>query len=149
MLVILWMVIRFCFSDIDNFLSNNKSKNIMANFIQSNVNAIDKLGIADKQLNVKKKREVTHKLNLPLRKIVHISIYLIIALLLINTLIISKCEFQLYIIFSVLVSFIFAISDDYHQSFVDGVNGKIIGALIDTVGDISRCWRLYCRIYWL
>lgn len=39
-----------------------------------------------------------------------------------------------------LVSFLYAISDEFHQTFTDGRSGSPIDVGIDTVGIVFACW---------
>jgi VanZ family protein len=43
------------------------------------------------------------------------------------------------------VSFLYAISDEYHQGFVEGRDSDPLDVLIDTTGIVAACWLAYAR----
>lgn len=135
-LVITWMGVIFWFSDMDSIESNDKSKNVIINVVDTTIDTTNKLGITDEHLSEEKKQEFADKLNVPLRKLMHASIYLMLALLLMNALMVSHCKLKLSIVLSIIISFIYACSDEYHQTFVNGRTGNAIDVLIDTFGAI-------------
>lgn len=148
LLVIIWMGIIFWFSDMNTNESNTKSKNTITNVIESTVDTTNKLGITDKHPSEEKKQEVTNKLNEPLRKGMHASVYLVLAILLMNALIVSNAKLWLAIILSIIISFIYACSDEYHQTFVEGRSGKFTDVLIDTTGALVGSG-IYCLGYYI
>ena len=148
LLVIIWMGIIFWFSDMNTNESNTKSKNTITNVIESTVDTTNKLGITDKHPSEEKKQEVTNKLNEPLRKGMHASVYLVLAILLMNALIVSNAKLWLAIILSIIISFIYACSDEYHQTFVEGRSGKFTDILIDTTGALVGSG-IYCLGYYI
>ena len=148
LLVIIWMGIIFWFSDMNTTESNTKSKNTITNVIESTVDTTNKLGITDKHPSEEKKQEVTNKLNEPLRKGMHASVYLVLAILLMNALIVSNAKLWLAIILSIIISFIYACSDEYHQTFVEGRSGKFTDVLIDTTGALVGSG-IYCLGYYI
>ena len=135
-LVIIWMIIIFWLSSMDSNLSNDRSKNTINKAIETAIVTTNKIGITDKQPSEEIKSEVTDKLNGPLRKCMHAGVYLVLAILLINALLLSSKKVFLSIIFTILISFIYACSDEYHQTFVIGRTGKFSDVLIDTFGSI-------------
>lgn len=147
LLVIIWMGIIFWFSDMNTNESNSKSKNTITNVIESTVDTTNKLGITDKHPSEEKKQEVTNKLNEPLRKGMHASVYLVLAILLMNALIVSNAKLWLAIILSIIISFAYACSDEYHQTFVEGRSGKFTDVLIDTTGALVGSGIYYLGYY--
>ena len=53
-----------------------------------------------------------------------------------NALIVSNCKFLLSLVLCIIICFIYAGSDEYHQTFVDGRTGQFSDVLIDTAGSI-------------
>lgn len=135
-LVIIWMVVIYYFSDMDTIESNTKSKNTITNVIENTIDTTNKLGITDKHPSEEKKQEVTNNLNEPLRKLMHASIYLILAILLMNALIVGNTKLLLSFIITIAISFTYACTDEFHQTFVDGRTGRFTDVLIDTTGSI-------------
>lgn len=117
-LVILWMIVIYKFSSDAADVSNSKSGlviEILA-FIGIDVNSI----FGELAMFV-------------VRKLGHFAEYLILCILLIN----SFCEgmeikenYKL----SLIISFLYACSDEFHQLFVSGRSGQIQDVFIDTLG---------------
>ena len=74
---------------------------------------------------------------MPLRKVAHASEYLVFALLIINALKQSNIK-KTYII-TIIICFLYACTDEYHQTFIDGRTGQFVDVLIDTSGSIIGC----------
>lgn len=68
-----------------------------------------------------------------LRKCAHIFEYFVLTLLLYRA-IIQKVNKKTAILIAVLVSLLYAVSDEYHQTFVFGRSGDSVDVLIDSVG---------------
>ena len=133
-LVILWMIIIFIFSNADNYHSNNASKDAINKVVDKVDNGAVNIGIKDKPLNENEKKEIVNELNLPIRKIIHFTEYLILCLLWLNALRLSNIKYK-YII-SILICIIYAFTDEYHQTFINGRTGQLLDVLIDASGVI-------------
>ena len=136
LLVIVWMIFIFLLSDMNTFESNNKSKELINKAIDTTLDTTNNLKITDKHPSNEKRMEVASELNNPLRKIMHASVYLILAILVLNALIVSNCKLLLSIILSIIICFGYACSDEYHQKFVEGRTGQFSDVLIDSCGVI-------------
>ena len=79
---------------------------------------------------------VKGNLNL-IRKIAHITEYALLGFLLLNLFkdLKNTINYKLIII-CILISFIYAIFDEFHQTLIIGRNGNIIDTLIDTTGAV-------------
>ena len=119
-------------SNMNSNESNGKSVSTINNIIEKSVNTTNELGITDKHPTEKKVNQVSNKLNLPLRKVAHASEYLIFSLLIINALKQSNIKHE-YII-TIIICFIYACTDEYHQTFIQGRTGQFTDSLIDTLG---------------
>lgn len=124
-------------SNMNNNESNGKSTTTINTIIEKTVDTTNELGITDKHPTQKKVKQVTNKLNLPLRKVAHASEYLVFALLIINALKQSNIK-KTYII-TIIICFLYACTDEYHQTFIDGRTGQFVDVLIDTSGSIIGC----------
>ena len=69
-----------------------------------------------------------------LRKIIHVLEYAILAFLLIRA--ISTQDWKKAIIFSAIIAFLYALSDEYHQTFVFGREGSLWDVGVDSIGII-------------
>ncbi len=69
-----------------------------------------------------------------LRKIAHILEYAILNLFLIRAFTAEGLDYKKAIIFSTIVAILYALSDEYHQTFVFGREGKLKDVGIDSIG---------------
>ncbi len=75
-----------------------------------------------------------------LRKLAHISEYAVLTFLLFRALNGNQLNKKKILFFSFLISFLYAISDEYHQTFILGRNGAVRDVLIDSIGMILVVW---------
>ena len=135
-LVILWMGVIFWFSSMPSTESNNKSEGTISKIIETTVETTNKVGLTDKHPSQKKMNQVVEYLNYPLRKCMHASVYFILVLLLLNAFRLSNVPLKKAILFSILICFLYACGDEFHQTFVVGRTGQFSDALIDTIGGV-------------
>lgn len=137
-MVLSWMGLIFYLSSMNTNESNTKSKNTINQVIETTVNTTNNIGITDKHPTETKKQVLTELLNKPLRKVAHASVYFVLAILLMYTLLITNHnqhkKLLLTMILSILICFLYAITDEYHQTFVKGRTGQFSDVLIDTIG---------------
>lgn len=136
LLVILWMLVIFWFSSMPSTESNGKSEGTINKIIETTVDTTNKVGLTDKHPSKKKMSQVVEFLNKPLRKCMHASVYLILVFLLINAFRVSGVSFTYSIVLSILICFLYACSDEYHQTFVEGRTGQFSDVVIDTIGGL-------------
>ena len=124
-LTILWMGVIYILSDTPANKSDQESKIIARSVAIHTTNDTENVD------------NLVDALNRPIRKIAHASVYFVLSLLVLSTLL-SLNKYKLYInnIISLLWSFLYACSDEYHQTFVVGRSGELIDVLIDTLGTI-------------
>lgn len=125
LLVILWMIVIFCFSN----QKATDSTRLSDGFIKNTICKINKTD-CDKTI----KKSFT-----PVRKTAHFCVYLILGLLVMNCFNINKK----YILYSLLICLIYSISDEVHQIFVPGRSGELFDVLIDTLGSFIGINILY------
>ena len=70
-----------------------------------------------------------------IRKLAHFSEYLILALLWLNALRLSKVK-KKYLI-AVIICALYAMTDEFHQTFILGRSGEYIDVLIDSSGSLT------------
>ena len=114
LLVILWMLLIFIMSSANGAQSDNQS-GFIVNII-SNLFNISSLEI----------------LNHIIRKIAHLTEYLILGLLVHN--LIKQYNKKWYI--SLIICILYAISDELHQGFTPGRSPQISDVFIDTIGSL-------------
>lgn len=135
-LVIIWMGIIFNFSNMDTNESNTKSKNTIEKVVDTTIDTSNKIGITKEEIDNDKKEDLTEKLNKPLRKCMHASVYFVLALLLLNAFNILKKNIPHKYLIVIIICFLYACTDEYHQTFVNGRTGQFKDVLIDTTGSI-------------
>lgn len=122
-LLIIWMIIVFWFSNQKGETSGNTSGKFIKTILKIFVKDISK--------------EQVQKLQLPIRKLAHFTIYAIggvLAIMLMN-----QYNIQLIqtIIYSQVIISAYAILDEFHQSFVPGRTASIWDVLIDSAGALT------------
>ena len=131
------MLVIFLFSSDNGNLSSKKSNELIIRI--SEVLTGEDLDEETEKLYIK-------KYELSIRKIAHFSIYFILGLLLIS--LISEYRIIDYkcLLLGIILSFLYACSDEVHQLFVVGRSGNIIDVFIDTFGSTGGIY-LYYFIY--
>lgn len=76
-------------------------------------------------------------LNHIVRKNAHFIAYLILGLLQVNALYLNGKRGRKAFVLALLISFLYAASDEFHQTFVPGRSGELRDVLIDTAGAIT------------
>lgn len=138
-LVILWAGLIFFMSSMDTNESNGKSKTIINDVVEKSVETTNGLGITDKHPSENKMNQVIEKLNYPLRKAAHASEYFIFTILILIALKNSGVKGNKRFIIALVICFIYACTDEYHQTFVNGRTGQFSDTLIDTFGGFVSC----------
>lgn len=123
LLVIMWMIIIFMFSNQKAVESDKLSNGL----ILKTVRIIEK--ITHKTYS---DEEILHKFVRPVRKMAHFTIYLILGILV--YIFIDDLNIKNIILISLMICLIYSISDEIHQLFIEGRSGKITDVLIDTCG---------------
>lgn len=125
--VFIWMLVIFIFSNMNHIESNEKSIGTI-NYLIENTSKEEK--------NNEEKQLLIYYLNYPIRKIAHIFIYFVLTCL---TLLALKYTLNCKKIYlkTFIICLIYAITDEYHQTFIDGRTGQVIDVFIDLIGVIS------------
>lgn len=114
-IVIIWMLIIFIMSSFNSTQSSNQS-NFIVDIIANIFNITN-----------------TSTLSIIIRKLAHYTEYLILGILVIN--LNNNKNKGLYL--SVIVCFLYAISDELHQSFVPGRRCQLVDVTIDFIGALT------------
>lgn len=148
-LIIIWMITIFLFSNQDGMESENTSDIITNRLvnetiendieIEENVDNTNNENI-NNSVNVAKynyefemyKGEV----RLVVRKSAHFIIYLVGGFLLFNFFRTYNMSLKKQILFSIICIIIYASSDEFHQLFVNGRTARVEDVLLDTLGAI-------------
>jgi VanZ family protein len=129
-LVIAWMVIIFIFSNQPGDLSDKNSKLVLYIFNLLGLNLNSFFGnLAD----------------FVVRKCAHFTEYFILYMLLYNALK-ESFSFKKALFFSILCVFLYACSDEYHQSFVPERGPSFRDVLVDTSGGLLGLIIIYVKM---
>lgn len=114
--VILWMTVIFLFSNQTSIESTKTSNQVIltiASFISNDYN-----------------EGLLSNITFIVRKIAHLTLYLVLGYLVINV----STKSRKGLILSFLICLLYACSDEFHQLFISGRSGEIRDVFIDTVG---------------
>ena len=130
--VLMWMGTIFYLSSMNTNESNGRSKVIVSDIVE----IVGK--ITHREYNLKEKEALVEKFNKPIRKCAHASVYFVLSILVLNFLLAlhSNLEKKYVLVFfmTIFICFLFALTDEYHQTFVYGRTGQFSDVLIDTSG---------------
>lgn len=124
-LLILWMIIIFSFSSADANKSTGTSDKVITTMIEIK----DK--ITDQETPINEKEIIVKNSSFYVRKIAHITEYLILGLLMFNAL---KQFNILNIYYAIILCVLYSCTDEFHQLFINGRSGSFRDVLIDTIG---------------
>ena len=133
-LVICCMLIIFMFSSDSGTVSSKKSDSVIINLVEV---------ISNKKVNNKDRDKYIEKYVFPVRKCAHFTIYLILGILVISLL----SEYRILnfktVLYTLLIVFLYACSDEFHQLFVSGRSSEIGDVLIDSSGGFIGSYLYY------
>jgi len=127
-LVILWMTVIFYMSSQPAVISNSMSKGVTKLIIQF-VSIIYPLNI-----EVDATQLWVDRFNHTVRKIGHITEYLILGILVTNAFKKSGIKGYKLLIYSFILCFVYAVSDELHQYFVPGRGPGLNDVILDSFG---------------
>lgn len=135
-LAISWFLLIFNFSAMTSQDSNSKSTGLTEKLISKVLDATNEAGITDSHPDAEKLSKAAKLINAPIRKVAHATVYFVLALILlaVGRAIFGSRKYLLTCTLTLLFCSIFAITDEYHQTFVDGRTGQFSDVLIDTAG---------------
>lgn len=127
-LLIIWMFVIFTFSNQPANVSESYSDSVTSGIIDVT------MSITKQDIGEDEKIDLIEDLRFVIRKTAHFSLYFILNL-------IAYFTFKAYgiknsIVDSILFSFLFACTDEFHQLFVAERAGRIFDVFIDTCGAI-------------
>ena len=122
---ILWMIVIFSFSSADA----NKSTGTNDKVITTMIEIKDK--ITNNETPNNEKEIIVKNSSFYIRKIAHITEYLILGFLMFNLL---KQYSVTNIYYAIGLSILYSCTDEFHQLFISGRSGSIRDVLIDSIG---------------
>lgn len=123
--LILWMIVIFSFSSADANKSTSTSDKVITTMIEIK----DK--ITNNETPNNEKEIIVKNSSFYIRKIAHITEYLILGFLMFNLL---KQYSVTNIYYAIGLSILYSCTDEFHQLFISGRSGSIRDVLIDTIG---------------
>ena len=138
LIILSWIIGIYKLSSMNADNSSDKSTGIIGIFIEDTLEITNKYGITDSHPDDAKIEKASQLLNTPLRKVMHASVYFILAfmILFITNYLFHNKKFLISALITILLIIIFAGFDEYHQTFVDGRTGAVKDVIIDTAGGI-------------
>ena len=135
-LAAIWMVIIFKLSGMNSKNSNGKSIDIISIFIEDTLDITNEYGITNSNPSQEKLDRASSLINAPMRKVMHASVYFILAFFVMTlfSIIFDHKYYLASILLTLMVCVIFAASDEFHQTFVNGRSGQILDVIIDSLG---------------
>ena len=127
LLVIAWMILRFVYSSQTAVISDENSGFVIKVF---------------KYIGIDLKSSLGDLANFIVRKSAHFTEYFILSLLVYNALR-ENCSVAKAIFFTITIVFCYACSDEIHQLFVPGREGKFRDVIIDTSGGAAGMLVVY------
>lgn len=137
-LIIIWMIVIFMFSNQPSTESSELSNNFINNTI------VKVYEIFNGQADSEKRIEIIKQYSYPIRKLAHYTVYFILGIL---SYIYFKDINKKALIYSLILCFVYACTDEFHQYFVDGRYCSFIDVLIDTFGSLTSIIILNTRNY--
>ncbi len=128
-LIIIWMTVIFCFSAQDADDSSKTSGRTLKVIVDTLPET--------KDLKETEKEEIIEDWQPTIRKLAHYSIYTIGGVLLYAFFNTTECINAKKVIYTILSGACYAITDEFHQYFVDGRSSEIRDVCIDTAGIIT------------
>ena len=128
-LLILWCLLIFFFSNENGEVSAGRSQSITNNTITAYEKVFDK--------EVKNRKKVHDNLEVVIRKTTHFVLYFILGVLTFLCLKEYNLDLRKQIIYSVIFCFLYAVSDEVHQIFTSDRGPRALDVLIDTLGSTT------------
>ena len=125
-LLILWMMLIFWFSNQKGINSSDMSNTIVEKIVDI-IENITNLNIEQSISNI----------TLIVRKIAHFLVYFVLGILWMLLLKEYNILLNKQIIYTLLFCLIYSCSDEIHQLFIDGRNGNLLDVVIDMFGSLS------------
>ena len=130
LLITIWMILIYTLSNMDSYQSNRISKKSISKAIE----------ITEKTEKKEVQYKIVKTLNYPIRKIMHMFLYFILAILVFHLIGMIQKNKSLSIIITIIICLIYASLDEYHQTFILGRTGQIKDVGIDMIGTIIGCF---------
>lgn len=137
--IICWMAVIFFFSARNSVESTRDSRGLITNTVTVGAATANKLGIIEEMPSNSEITTIAKNLDHPIRKIAHATVYFVLALLILLALDTNADNFYRNAIIAIILCFLYALTDEYHQTFVSGRSGELGDCFIDSMGAGLAC----------
>lgn len=127
-LVIFWMGLIFYFSSFNGIDSTRQSQGFLHNTLGKIID------IVKPSMSEVEKDLLIEKLDTPVRKVAHASVYFVLAIFV--YLLLKEYNIKKIYLISFIICLLYACSDEIHQLYVSERSGEITDVLIDSCGVI-------------
>lgn len=141
--IILWCTVIFLASNKTSSESNSTSKKVISITLTATVNLTNTLKLTTIDPNGNWLEKTVNKLNYPVRKLAHATIYFILGILVFLLLHSFGIKNRKTFFITILVCFLYSLTDEYHQTFITNRTGQFSDCLIDTLGAFTSTSILY------
>lgn len=132
-LLLLWMYLIFYFSNQNGVDSSATSDGLVMSLVRF-IDSIIPVDFSEDTMNI---------LAFIIRKVAHFTLYFILGILIFILLNDYSMMLSKKVIYSIMFCLIYACSDEIHQLFVEGRDGKIFDVFIDMFGSLSSIFIVY------
>lgn len=133
-IVLICMFTIFMFSSDNDVESNKKSDGVIINAYKI---------FTRKSLSKKEQKKYIEKYVTFVRKSAHFLIYLILGLSIISLIKEYREVDTKAIIIALIISIVYAVSDELHQTFISGRSGEVRDVIIDSLGSLTGIYLYY------
>lgn len=133
-LLILWMILIFWFSNQNGNISGEMSDGLISEVVRF-IEIVLKNSLDNEK--------IIETFAFLIRKVAHFFMYFVLGILWMNLLKEHRISLGKQVIYSLLFCIIYACSDEFHQLFVPGRSGNIIDTMIDTTGSLCSILPIY------
>ena len=123
-LIIIWMIVVFCFSNQNAEISKNTSEGTTTIIIKA----------ITKNIEINEQQNLIERIDPIIRKLAHYSIYLVGGMIIMNFMNFFTKTDEQKILYSIIIGIIYATTDEIHQYFIPGRSMSILDVFIDTLG---------------
>ena len=124
LLVVLWMLLIFSFSQKEASTSSSESRKIVSKVVYT----------IEKNKSKQEKERIVDLAHIPFRKFAHGFEYAILCILLLLALKTTNIKINYNYIIALIICIIYACTDEAHQLFITGRSGEFKDVCIDTAG---------------
>lgn len=144
LLMIAWMGVIFAFSSQPDSESSEVSGRVSYQLVEG-WNTAFQLGHTEAELEA-----AALRIEFPVRKCAHMTEYAILALLVLASIAAWRGHPAVkHYGMALLITFLYACTDEFHQLFVSGRAGRFTDVLIDTTGAFLGLFLLYLIVCWV